>query len=335
MVESTNFIISLINLFSLILGVFSVGLIYKLTKRNNTDYLSYYFFFLVFAVVSGFCDWIIFNWVLFLVPDLSSETVDSIYHIFWDAIGFPSALFALFFLIRALNEMLKIRTHRLFNLISVILLLIITVLSFVGLFFRLLGTQNILRTTLFTVYRYVIPVINLSYLAFAFYKSIRLKAKPLSCRKFILTLFFCFLLWHFLSLAPINMGEWQHLIIFTYYMALFLPSIYLFFKQEDIKLMPENLNKGILDHFFANYNLTTREKELVFLLMEGKSNKEISEELFISLQTVKNYISKIYRKIGLNSRVQLVNFVRKHLDENMGTEMSAVQINSFQNSECF
>lgn len=51
--------------------------------------------------------------------------------------------------------------------------------------------------------------------------------------------------------------------------------------------------------------LTAREKDIVKLVIDGKSNNEISDILFISEGTVKNYISKILKKLNLKRRTQL------------------------------
>ncbi|WP_234123551.1 response regulator transcription factor [Clostridium hydrogenum] len=51
--------------------------------------------------------------------------------------------------------------------------------------------------------------------------------------------------------------------------------------------------------------LTAREKDIVKLVIDGKSNNEISDILFISEGTVKNYISKILKKLNLQRRTQL------------------------------
>ncbi len=55
------------------------------------------------------------------------------------------------------------------------------------------------------------------------------------------------------------------------------------------------------------YNITRREEEVIRLLMEGKSNKEIEDELSLSMHTVKNHLYNIYRKLRVNSRTQVVN----------------------------
>ncbi|MDQ0256624.1 DNA-binding NarL/FixJ family response regulator [Evansella vedderi] len=52
--------------------------------------------------------------------------------------------------------------------------------------------------------------------------------------------------------------------------------------------------------------LTEREKEVLVCLVEGLSNKEIGEKLFISEKTVKIHVSKIFKKLKVKSRSQAV-----------------------------
>ena len=52
--------------------------------------------------------------------------------------------------------------------------------------------------------------------------------------------------------------------------------------------------------------LTEREQEIATLMVEGLSNKQIAEKLYISEGTVKNYISSIYDKTDIHDRVKLV-----------------------------
>ncbi|MDE7326253.1 MAG: response regulator transcription factor [Lachnospiraceae bacterium] len=53
-------------------------------------------------------------------------------------------------------------------------------------------------------------------------------------------------------------------------------------------------------------DMTRREKEICTLLSRGLTNRQISETLFISEGTVKNYISSIYDKTGIHDRAKLV-----------------------------
>ncbi|HLP46612.1 MAG TPA: helix-turn-helix transcriptional regulator [Candidatus Kapabacteria bacterium] len=65
-----------------------------------------------------------------------------------------------------------------------------------------------------------------------------------------------------------------------------------------------------LRDWYTRYDITAREEEIIDLIMEGKTNEEIGDELFISTKTVKNNISSIYKKLGAKNRVQLTNMIR-------------------------
>lgn len=59
--------------------------------------------------------------------------------------------------------------------------------------------------------------------------------------------------------------------------------------------------------------LSAREKQVVELTADGLSNHEIAERLHISEHTVKNHLFKIYEKLGISTRVELVLFaITKH-----------------------
>jgi DNA-binding NarL/FixJ family response regulator len=58
--------------------------------------------------------------------------------------------------------------------------------------------------------------------------------------------------------------------------------------------------------------LTARELEVLNLIAEGKINKEIAKELFISEKTVKNHVSNIFRKLNVSDRTQAAIYAFKH-----------------------
>lgn len=57
--------------------------------------------------------------------------------------------------------------------------------------------------------------------------------------------------------------------------------------------------------------LTDRENEVIELIIAGKTNKGIGEQLFISEKTVKNHIYNIYKKLGIKSRFELMSLFNK------------------------
>ena len=58
--------------------------------------------------------------------------------------------------------------------------------------------------------------------------------------------------------------------------------------------------------------LTAQEQKILLLVAEGKTNKEIAAEVFLSDKTVKNYVSSILSKLNLQRRAQAAAYVAKH-----------------------
>jgi len=58
--------------------------------------------------------------------------------------------------------------------------------------------------------------------------------------------------------------------------------------------------------------LTAQERKILRLVADGKTNKEIATEVFLSDKTVKNYVSSILSKLNLQRRAQAAAFVAKH-----------------------
>ena len=58
--------------------------------------------------------------------------------------------------------------------------------------------------------------------------------------------------------------------------------------------------------------LTSQEQKILALVAEGKTNKEIAADVFLSDKTVKNYVSSILSKLNLERRAQAAAFVAKH-----------------------
>ena len=55
-----------------------------------------------------------------------------------------------------------------------------------------------------------------------------------------------------------------------------------------------------------DYQLTSREKEILYALVDGLSYKKIAEKYFVSIHTVRSHISSIYEKLHVNSKSQAV-----------------------------
>jgi len=59
-------------------------------------------------------------------------------------------------------------------------------------------------------------------------------------------------------------------------------------------------------------SLTPTEHEVVVLVSEGLGNKDIAEKMFISPRTVQTHLTHVYAKLGLTSRIQLIQEAARH-----------------------
>lgn len=57
---------------------------------------------------------------------------------------------------------------------------------------------------------------------------------------------------------------------------------------------------------FASEHLTQKEIEVVLKIAEGKNNKQLSEELFVSVNTIKTHLKSIFVKLNVSSRSEVI-----------------------------
>ena len=71
--------------------------------------------------------------------------------------------------------------------------------------------------------------------------------------------------------------------------------------------------KKKMEYIFYQNNITSSEKEIIFLILDGLQNKEIAYELKKSIKTIEKHIYQIYRKLNVSTRVEMVNvFLRNN-----------------------
>jgi len=81
------------------------------------------------------------------------------------------------------------------------------------------------------------------------------------------------------------------------------------------KMVAEGLNTNdeeVTSRLKKIESLTKREYEVLTLIAEGLNNKDIADKLFISEKTVKNHVSSIFKKLGVNDRIQAAIFAYKN-----------------------
>jgi two-component system, NarL family, nitrate/nitrite response regulator NarL len=71
--------------------------------------------------------------------------------------------------------------------------------------------------------------------------------------------------------------------------------------------------------------LSKRELEVVWALAEGLTNREIAEQLKLSPHTIKNYLFRIFDKLGVSSRIELLFMVLSQPDLGMAQKQGSVE----------
>lgn len=84
------------------------------------------------------------------------------------------------------------------------------------------------------------------------------------------------------------------------------------FGGKIMERLPNLLGKVIHGFKGEEFGLNEKECQIIGCIAEGLSNKEISEELFLSEGTVRNYISSILEKLALRDRTQIAVFYYKN-----------------------
>ncbi|MBQ9957182.1 MAG: response regulator transcription factor [Ruminococcus sp.] len=72
--------------------------------------------------------------------------------------------------------------------------------------------------------------------------------------------------------------------------------------------LPQLMKNNKKGFDYEEHDINEKEKEIIELVAEGMSNKEIAQELYLSEGTVRNYLSLILEKLNLRDRTQLAVF---------------------------
>ena len=82
--------------------------------------------------------------------------------------------------------------------------------------------------------------------------------------------------------------------------------------SEIITKLPNLLHQPSTRFDYSSYSISDKEYEIICKIADGLSNKEISDILFLSEGTIRNYISLILEKLSLRDRTQIAIFYYKH-----------------------
>jgi DNA-binding CsgD family transcriptional regulator len=298
----------LIFIVSVALSAAGIILASRLRSRYKSDIFSSLLYFQVFIYAFGFYG--IWGQVAvrsFLAPLLSPELLSRLSDIAI-LLGLPFIVFAWLMLIRFSGDLSGRKRNR--WLVFWFLLINFSILTALGYF----ATRSDSFNTTILIKEYYI-IMNLIYFFLASYLiHFPWKGGPVIHdydRRIIAPSLFLIMIAQCLPLLFFTTQTWLAVVfIFAFFLGnIFLPAYFTYgtlmtaFNPEPDKSIP-------FAEFCKRFDVSPRESDVIREICNGLSNKEISDKLFISLQTVKDHTHHIYIKTNVKSRVQLINLVK-------------------------
>lgn len=320
-----NTVFTVISLASICGGLYAIFLTYRLNKKFRLNYLSSYLYFQIFIHVFGFYG-ILGKDIAqkILVQQQSSfQTVEKISH-FFTFLGIPFLIFAWYMFIRLSREIIGDKLPRSFTMgflfaLSVAfavygaVIIALNVSSFDD-------EQFILISAAFAVIYMALEVLILSIALLRLLLHVK-KVEDKKAQKAVRIFAYLYLIGFFADIG-LYVLAWQNSLFTPIYLLVFTlrnipPLLYWrsYLRKYYVTSAIPEAGTQTWTQFLEEHNISNREEEVIRHLSAGKSNKEISEALFISLQTVKDHIYRIYQKTDVKNRVQLINLIQSYKDE--------------------
>jgi len=301
-----------------IAGAIAIFFTFRLNKRYRIPFVNSYFFYLVFLYIFGTYS-LAGSGILELLlsrMEVDHEVIHSsrLYAIF---LGIPFLGLSHFMFLRSIREFF----HRKQSILFIVLFFSIILSAFIlyGVYmvksnFAAGGVNlNMLSLQPYVFCGFIFIVYLWGFLSILFWSA---KSKSVE-KKYIRTFGASYLIFMALSVALIFAQILFPLLSQSLFLLVFLslhliPVFFLNLYLDKTHQTEEGAEdfESRLAGFVEKHEISKREKEVVRLICQGHSNQEISESLFISLQTVKDHTHRIFVKTGVRNRVQLTNMIR-------------------------
>ena len=178
------------------------------------------------------------------------------------------------------------------------------------------GISNEGVASFFSVFEIVLYLLSVIVIVKALYEFLRNEAMPY--RRVFAVLNSAFMILWFVNQAVIDIGLYRSRFgISAWDMQVADPTSLLMifiFMEDFFPLFLASADKSeavdIVEKIAIESRLTQREAEAMSLVYEGYSNPEIAEQMFISISTVKKHLRSVYIKVGVSTRMELVQFLK-------------------------
>ncbi len=303
---------------ALITGIVAIMLSNQLVRKYRLPYLSSYFYYLIFLFIFGIYGIIGSRLIRIFLANQGMETgtIESTCQ-FISFLGIPFLALSWYMFIRMSHEMVNRVVAPAFNL-AFLGILSLAIIGF-GLLLaerEVLGEQphELIRNSMLIGFSSLTLVVYAYSLAQIFIHAGKFldRVDRSNIRLFGL-IYTVFTLG---TTALLNLAHWGIAFGFAFIILLFavhlIPIFFLsmYLDKNFVEPVARQDFEQSLVAFTGKFEISKRESEIVELICRGKSNQDISDSLFISIQTVKDHIHRIYLKTGVKNRVQLTNLIR-------------------------
>lgn len=304
--------------FALVTGLGTIYFALQLYRKYQQDYLATNLYYLIAFTISGFFN-LVGRFLAFSLLKSSTEQAKTTVNLMFGFLIFPFLLAALYFFMHLICEIsgrkMPAAVRRGYFVFggSVILMIILLTKNY-------LDTQNVSITAKFMSvinFGVICLYIALSLGCFVLSRRIpdEIKRKLSGTVALVYAVAFTIALifpWDFVykffpGIRPLPM-------VIVYFSTNIPALLYISRHLKKHGVVPSiSIDPGAdLTAFCAAYGLSKREQEILRLVLQGLSYKEIDEKLFISINTVKNHIYNIYQKLGVKNRLQIANLIRNY-----------------------
>jgi DNA-binding CsgD family transcriptional regulator len=316
MAESWRLILLLI---PLVAGGISIFFSFRLMKRYKVSFTSSLFYYMVFLYIFGTYSLagagILEHLLIRMEIDLKVIHSARLYAIF---LGIPFLALAKFMFLRSITEFFQKKPATTFTIFYFLILTAVFVVFGVYMirltYFDLGEYRGFILLQRWVFIGFTWAIYLSAFLYILFFSAV---ISDLPAKKHIRVFGAWYLAFMVLCITALALTGY-HALFRQLFLLVFLSwhlipilflNVYLNKYQEPESMLPDDFETSLLV-FAEEHEISKRECEVVRLICRGLSNQEISETLFISLQTVKDHTHRIFVKTGVRNRVQLSNMIR-------------------------
>ena len=305
-----HWIIVIVFFVSLVSGVYALVLINTLRNKYKIAFLNSLLYYQLLILIFGIYGILANIIVQQILPkfDVVKPNIEAIAH-FFPFISTPFMIVAWFMLIKLTAELLKKQRPQ---IVAITYFLLVTLAFFIyGLTIKRmpefeLQNYQLLKQNVIVVF-YSIDIAVTTYMLFRILlKSSKIKSNK--NKQFVIRFASIFVAISVLKAIALHFSSF-HWIIGLYFIFLFFSGVIPLVFLSRVYLSKYSFDyiysSSIHDDLFVKFKITKREREIINEICKGKTNKQIAEELFISLQTVKDHTHNIFIKTEVKNRVQL------------------------------